>query len=193
MAAGTTRHIKLNIGQEVTLMVALVRQVKTGKYPEYELCGYIGDERVIVTGPQQALDRQWEKLGVKPADAKGRAFRLERAPNKEDAKKSWWNLYPATEADAQPKAPSTPPAHVAGPAVGDLPGDPASDWDDAPKAANGQPEGITGQTHSPREVAYFALALRVAAFQAEVGKQHQCPFDLQSVNAMTFSIMGGAR
>lgn len=39
-----------------------------------------------------------------------------------------------------------------------------------------------------REDAYFALARKVAAFQAELAREHETGFDLASINAMTFSI-----
>lgn len=41
---------------------------------------------------------------------------------------------------------------------------------------------------SPKEQAYYALALRVAAFQKKVSHAYEAPFDLASINAMTFSI-----
>lgn len=44
-----------------------------------------------------------------------------------------------------------------------------------------------------RERAYMELAERVAAFQSSLQKKHDIPFDAASINAMTFSIMGGIR
>lgn len=51
----------------------------------------------------------------------------------------------------------------------------------------GDGEAIPAAMSTRREV-YFALARQVAAFQAELGKEYEMPFDASSVNAMTFSI-----
>ena len=193
-------YTKLAIGEEVTFQVQEVRAVKTGKWPEYEWLAV--DQRTILT-PQAAMDRQFAKLKLSPTTIEGYVVQIERAPNQEDAAKSWWNLHimgqgdlakPATKRLQPPaKAPDTrspgqkefdaavppengPPAHHAASGVPDSPDGDLLSADSLLAGA------------SEKEQRYYALALRVAAFQKKVSTEYEAPFDLASINAMTFSI-----
>ncbi len=64
-------------------------------------------------------------------------------------------------------------------------------WPDDPQDFPAALEGEVAEGGLPPyswEAPYFALARRVAAFQSEIAKQYEAPFDLASINAMTFSI-----
>jgi hypothetical protein len=95
-------YVKLAIGAEIVIQVKTVEINKEGKWPDYHLTATDGR---IVVAPKQALDRQLERLTLTPLELVGHYVRVERAPNKEDANKSWWNLSLANKADAVP-APS---------------------------------------------------------------------------------------
>lgn len=129
---------KLAIGEDVTFQVSAVRAVTTGKWPEYEL--HAADGHVMIA-PKAALDRQFAKLKLAPTELAGHVVRLERAPNHEDAKKSWWNLHLCTPADLKPPAPPkrlvSPPADY--PTPGHHPAPPVSE----------APEGQRGTTDGP--------------------------------------------
>ena len=58
-----------------------------------------------------------------------------------------------------------------------------------PKGATDAPAPLTAAERlAEKTEAYFALARSVAAFQRELSTAHEAPFDMASVNAMTYSI-----
>jgi hypothetical protein len=93
-------YTKLAIGRSATFRVRQINEVTTGKWPEYHLLAHDGR---IFTAPKAAIDRQLDYLKLTPATLVGEAVTLSRAPNLEDATKSWWNLTVATIAETQPK------------------------------------------------------------------------------------------
>lgn len=194
-------YVKLAIGDDVTFEVAEVNKVKRGQWPEYE---WVAVDGRIITTPQQAMDRQFAKVKLAPASIAGMTVRIERAPNQEDERKSWWNLHLLHPADAKPKAPSrrVPSPYAGAPSKaqaemaysGPSAERPTSQDPEAPlagdEASEGQPEAEDAMPEAlaRRCDAYFALVRSVAAFQATISTEHEAPFDLASINAMTFSI-----
>lgn len=184
-------HTKLAIGEDATFTVSAVEEVKTGSWPDYILWAEQGASYIA---PKGALDRQFAKIKLTPAQLVGHVVRLERAPNKEDAKKSWWNLHIVGKADLT-KAPSK---RLAGPASPERPAaGPPAFFDDVPLPESEDGPTINEQIGladpafegaSAKEISYYALAERVAAFQAKLAKLYELPFDAASINAMTFSI-----
>ena len=192
-------YTRLAIGQELTFRVQSVQEVKTGKWPEYEF----GANGGFVAAPKAAMDRQFAKLGLTPTQLIGHVVKLERAAQEEDASKSWWNLYLMGDADLKAPAPSN---RIPAPKVPDTRSAGQREFDAAVPPENGPPahHAASGVPDSPdgdllsadsllagaseKEQRYYALALRVAAFQKKVSTEYEAPFDLASINAMTFSI-----
>lgn len=181
---------KLAIGEDVTFQVQEVRIVKTGKWPEYEWLAV--DQRTIVT-PQAAMDRQFAKHKLSPVTIEGHVVRIERAPNQEDASKSWWNLHIMGKADLQKASPSRriPPPSPEVPSSGPpaffadvpLPEDP-NELIEAAEQAVAQFEGKRGDMIE----SYLNLYDYVAQRLVKIGKANDFPVDGQSINAATATI-----
>lgn len=183
-----TEFVKLAIGEDVTFEVVRVTEIRSGKWPEYE---WVAADGRTFTTPKAAMDRQFAKLKLSPSTVAGAVVRIERAPNQEDEKKSWWNLNLMAPADLRPKAPSR---RLPSPPEAPRNDRPTSQDPEAPLAGENGSEGEPESAHALPEAlakrcdAYFALVRSVAAFQATVSKEYEAPFDLASINAMTFSI-----
>ena len=191
---------KLAIGDDVTFHVTVVEEVTTGKWPDYVLHAATGES---YSAPKQALDRQFAKLKVTPASIAGHVVRLERAPNTEDATRSWWNLAIKGQADLKAAVPSkrlTIPAKDSEPVITpqSLKDDPqgrGEAWEppeEGPHAdAETEREAIEQRKHAARQAAakrYLALWDVVAAHQVAKGKELDMPVDGMSVNAATATL-----
>ena len=142
-------HTKLAIGEDATFTVSAVEEVKTGSWPDYILWAEQGASYIA---PKGALDRQFAKIKLTPAQLVGHVVRLERAPNKEDAKKSWWNLSIVGKADLT-KAPSK---RVPAPPKAEVPaGGPPAFFDDVPL-----PESPDGDLITPPEIGRLLIQKR---------------------------------
>ncbi len=188
-------YVKLPIGDHLTFQVKAVDTDKSGKWPDYHLTAMDGR---IVVAPKAALDRQLERLTMTPIELVGHYVTIERAPNKEDAKKSWWNLSLANKTDATPAATkrlaSPHDTRSAGqkefdaavPPEGDVEavaGAAAAVVDEADAAKQQRDEAIRRVV-----VLYLGLWDKVAAHQVEYAKQHDFPVDGSSVNSAAATI-----
>ena len=193
---------KLEIGEKASFRVRTVAIESSGKWPDY---AFSTENGPTYTAPKAAIDRQLKRLNLEAVQLAGNVIVLERAPNKEDASKSWWNLSIGADSDLKAPAPSkrlTSEAAAGSKVPGEAP--PAYHRDVPPPADEDAPflggldgpEGDCGSDalsmpmRAKRDI-YFALARDVAAFQAELSKQHDFPIDGSSVQAMTFSIFNG--
>lgn len=195
---------KLEIGESVVFTVKEVAVDKAGKWPDY---AFTATDGVIYTAPKAAIDRQLERLTLSVIELPGKGISLERAPNKDDAKKSWWNLDLATPGELKPKAPSPreqaglkPHAESSGPHIPGLdPDDPGPTPPDAPTNPARAPglldaaKEAVAEAEASREAirtAYAELRSKVAASQkATYGAKHEtAPWDAASVQAETATI-----
>ena len=191
---------KLAIGDDVTFHVTVVEEVTTGKWPDYVLHAATGES---YSAPKQALDRQFAKLKVTPASIVGHVVRLERAPNTEDATRSWWNLAIKGQADLKAAVPSkrlTSPAKYAEPVITaqSLKDDPqgrGEAWEppeEGPYAdAETEREAIEQRKSEARKasfVRYLDLWDKVAAHQVKQGKELDMPVDGTSAQATAATI-----
>lgn len=184
--------VKLAIGETITFPVKTVTVDRAGKWPDYHLTAQ--DGRIIVA-PQGALDRQLERLTMSPVELVGHYITIERAPNKEDAKKSWWNLSLANKSDANPtpskRIPSPPTAgqrefDAAVPPDSPATAMPTSQDPDAPLAGDLPAESTPDAKDAKRAVvvdAYLALYDYMAAELVKCGRAHDFPVDSIGVNA----------
>ena len=184
---------KIAIGEAVSFRVQTVTVDTAGKWPDYIF--HAEDGRKF-SAPKAAIDRQLEKrLNLSLGQLAGNPITIERAPNAEDAKKSWWNLSLAGESELRAGAPAKRMTQQE--ATAPVKGSFDAMMDDGDP---GMPDPMTGERPlldriidatgpvTDREAEYLALAGRVAAFQDALGKQYEMPWDGASVNAMTFSI-----
>ena len=200
-----------NEGEELTMHVEAVffnPKSVTHKYPDFTFKGQSGGRAVMLYVPENACRRQFSRFKMEPEAAKGQVLRFWRGANVEDPTKPYWNIEPAAinaaHAPAPPKrmqGPSAVPGEAPSRYAEPLPPPPADDLGDLgqepPEAIDypvaGQSAPVVPEAASPREAAYFQLARRVARFQVALQKEYDIPCDMGSVNAMTFSIMGGIR
>ena len=188
--------LKLAIGDHITLRVDRVEVVRSGKWPEYHWHGRNAAGSVVVVTPQQAADRQLaNNLKMTLAQVEGEVITIERAPNKEDATKSWWNLDLASAADLK-AAPS--PKRLKEPSPEDafaqsLKDDPQGRGE----AAEGQDDLLDAAEQAKEEqkrqigrvvLLYLGLWDKVAAHQTEYAKAHDFPVDGSSVNSAAATI-----
>lgn len=202
-------------GDEVTMLVRSVETVastaKAGTF-RYQIDGTRPDgqsERTYLNTP--VVDRELKRMHF--TDAKqliGDTWRFYRvaAPNNTPAA-GYLNIEPGSaptqgKPSVRAAAGITPPPALNAPLLNALEafeaaGTPPSHHRDVPlpeapdepyAAPEGQHKPLPGLASILAERAsnYFDLAERVAIFQAQVGRTHECPFDLASINAMTFSI-----
>ena len=200
-------YVKLPIGDRLTFQVKAVDTDTSGKWPDYHLTAMDGR---IVVAPKAALDRQLERLTMTPIELVGHYITIERAPNKEDAKKSWWNLSLAnkeeatakpskrpTEAQATTKAPDTRTA-------GQREFDAAVPNEDGPPAHHRDiplpesEEELVASADAAKEAfaakreayiaGYLALYDRVALYLCDLGRANDFPVDATGINAATATI-----
>ena len=135
----------------------------------------------------------------------GETLTFARTHNKKPGAKPFWDVSVASGAE---KAGAVPSKRLTGPdtrTAGQKIIDAAIPPDDAPPAFHREvplPESEDGPSineqigladpafegASAKEISYYALAERVAAFQAKLAKLYEMSFDAASINAMTFSI-----
>lgn len=96
--------VKLSIGQSIVFKVKGVTVDKAGKWPDYQFADEASDN--VYSAPQAAIDRQLERMKLSPIQLPGAWVQLERAPNKDDAAKSWWNLSLSSGHEAATAIPS---------------------------------------------------------------------------------------
>jgi len=177
--------LKLAIGDHITFRVDRVEIVRSGKWPEYHWHGRNAAGPVVVVTPQGAADRQLaNNLKMTLAQVEGEVITIERAPNKDDATKSWWNLDLASAADLK----QSQSKRLAGPADGPpalhresgVPNSPEGD-DPAPVAPL---EGKRGELVE----GYLSLYAYVAARLVQLGRDSDFPVDGTSINAATATI-----
>ncbi len=185
-------HTKLAIGDDEIFEVVRVEEVKTGQWPDYVLHAAGGASFIA---PKGALDRQFAKIKLTPAQLAGHVVRLERAPNKEDANKSWWNLHLLDHSALTPAAPAkrlTGPANEAsGPITAQSLKDDPQGTGEATGGQETEAEAIERKKHEGRQVAakrYLALWDVVAEHQVAKGKELEMPVDGMSVNAATATL-----
>lgn len=204
-------------GDEVTMLVKGVATVestaKVGTF-RYQIDGTLAngkEERVYLNTP--VVDKQLSHLQLPEAtDLTGGWYRFYRvaAPNNTPAA-GYLNIEVASKGSAQMAAAPTkrlteatakaPPVRSAGQREFEA----AVPPDDAPPAFHRDippPESEEGELFTPpatsvqlmeerleaRFNAYTQLARKVTAFQSDLAKEYELPFDASSVNAMTFSI-----
>ena len=123
--------IKLSIGQDAVFTVREVSESTSGKWPDYV---FHSEEGPAYTAPKAGMDRQFKKLGVTLGGIVGCVVKIERAPNAEDATKSWWNFY--LESPAALKSATAAPskrlthADASGPAIRGLDDDGPPIWEE---------------------------------------------------------------
>ena len=183
-------YVKLPIGDHLTFQVKAVDTDKSGKWPDYHLTAMDGR---IVVAPKAALDRQLERLTMTPIELVGHYITIERAPNKEDAKKSWWNLSLANKGDAEPQPSKRLPPPPDTRSAGQKEFDAAVPPDEEPEGHSVDTEAEAAKQQRDdavrRVVAlYLGLWDKVAAHQTEFAKAHDFPVDGSSVNSAAATI-----
>ncbi len=195
-------YVKLAIGESTTFKVKSVEVNREGKWPDYHFAD--ADSAKIIVAPQAAMDRQLQRLTMSPVELSGHYITIERAPNKEDAKKSWWNLALANKSDVNaPPSKRLTEATAKAPdsrSAGQREFDAAVPLEDEKLAHDRQiplPDSEDGAVTTAELLSanmerkfteYTALMRKVAAVHAEIGAQYEAPFDLSSIQATTFSI-----
>lgn len=180
-------HTKLAIGDDEIFEVVRVEEVKTGQWPDYVLHAAGGASFIA---PKGALDRQFAKIKLTPAQLAGHVVRLERAPNKEDANKSWWNLHLLDHSALTPGVPSkriqSPASEGSGPITAEsLKDDPQGTGEPA-RADESEAEAIERKKHEARQAAaakYLDLWDTIAEHQAKKARDLDMPVDGTAVQA----------
>jgi hypothetical protein len=186
---------KQAIGQTIIIYVESVRVENSGKWPDYIWTGLVNGDRLELSTPKAATDRQMEKrLQLTLHQLPGNWIQIERAPNKEDSSKSWWNFDVASPASLPPVSKRiTPPSHAE--AKGNLPGDPASayrrDDEDIPlppdpnEAIEHHDAPVGAVTEASVTELYFSLMEKAIVF----AKAMDVPVRVDA-NAVAYSLHG---
>lgn len=128
----TATFTKLAIGEKAAFKVKGVTVDKAGKWPDY---AFEAEDGTTYTAPQAAIDRQLKRLNLSPIELVGAWIALERAPNKEDATKSWWNLSLSNAVEAK----LAPTKRITGPDA--VPGEAPARYRDVPPPTDDDYEG----------------------------------------------------
>lgn len=202
-------------GSSLTMHCAKCEVVQGNYDEQVKFTDTRGDQLFL---PRKSADRQLFRCGFGTEDAPGEynihysevdgtTLVFSRDPNAKMPTKPFWGIRKIADNDA-PRAPLTerakaeaervrkakglPPEEDGnlGPHIPGLDDAPPPSDEDYPYDDDGLPpvKAATAPQSQSKAEQYFALARQVADFQAEIGNAKECPFDLASINAMTFSI-----
>lgn len=188
-------------GDEVTLTVKAVARIestaKAGTF-RYQIDGTMPsgkEERVYLNTPVVDREIEHKNYGADATALIGDTYRFYRveAPNNTPAA-GYLNIDIATKGDAKPESKRLTGPNTDTRTAGQREFDAAVPPEGAPDAPASLTTAQVAQQRLDANVeVYFALARKVAAFQAELSAAHEAPFDCASINSMTFSIWNNSR